>query len=61
MPNDEKIEKITFRCSTYLHELLTRHAASRPGVPLSVIIRDLLEKALIDQSSDRKFRRKINK
>ena len=66
MENERKENRITFRLEGELLHHLQDHARSLPGVPMSVIIRDLLldglrNKGSVSSPDDRRFRRKINK
>ena len=61
-----KENRITFRLEGQLLHQLEEHARSLPGVPMSVIIRDLLldglmNKGVVSSPEDRRYRRKINK
>ena len=56
-------KRVTFRLDEDLHHLLLQLPRSKQGVPLSVIIRDILLEHVTDQtmSMNRKTRNKINK
>tara|TARA_R110002012_G_C11423738_1_gene588586 strand:+ start:414 stop:596 length:183 start_codon:yes stop_codon:yes gene_type:complete len=59
----EKTTSITFRIDPELEQLIDLYQKQMPGVPRSVIIRDLLKESL-DRKTDvqtRKIRLKINK
>lgn len=61
-----KENRITFRLEGELLLHLQEYARSLPGVPMSVIIRDLLldglrNKGAVSSPEPRRFRRKINK
>ena len=61
-----KSEKITFRLDAYLMSRIQEYAQSRIGVPISVIIRDLIIAGLeaskpANHPDDRRFRRMIIK
>ena len=61
-----KEHKITFRVESYLHQKIMENAQKRIGVPISVIIRDLLILGLEEQkkqeiTQNRVINLKINK
>ena len=61
-----KSEKITFRLDSYLMKRIQEYAQYRIGVPISVVIRDLIIAGLEAQQppnhpDDRRFKRMIIK
>ena len=58
----EKTTSITFRIDPELEQLIDLYQKQMPGVPRSVIIRDLLKESLDRKTvQTRKIRLKINK